>query len=322
MEPYLLDGARTACQTVAEDNPHVTVHKEKIADYAASLPLDRAAQPRHNPECHYLGHGDDTAAFFLVLDAVNFGSGYHPHVRKPPGLSGYFSLASSLTRYFETEGAPSAQRLQELAPEDCAAIFGQDSADEVAGELVELQATALNHLGDYLARHFEGSYARLLEMAHHSAEELVKLLIEMPFFDDVAEYDGLMVPFYKRAQLAAADLHVAFDGHGWGRFDDIERLTIFADNVVPHVLRTDGILVYTEELAARIDAEEPIPAGAPEEVAIRASALHAVELMVQALQQAGTTVIPMKLDYLLWNRGQEPAYKQAAPRHRTRTVFY
>ena len=26
------------------------------------------------------------------------------------------------------------------------------------------------------------------------------------------------------------------------------------------------------------------------------------------------------LDYLLWNRGQEPAYK-AIPRHRTRTVF-
>jgi hypothetical protein len=29
----------------------------------------------------------------------------------------------------------------------------------------------------------------------------------------------------------------------------------------------------------------------------------------------------MGLDYLLWNRGQQPEYK-ARPRHRTRTVFY
>jgi transposase len=29
----------------------------------------------------------------------------------------------------------------------------------------------------------------------------------------------------------------------------------------------------------------------------------------------------MGLDYLLWNRGQQPYYK-ARPRHRTRTVFY
>jgi hypothetical protein len=29
----------------------------------------------------------------------------------------------------------------------------------------------------------------------------------------------------------------------------------------------------------------------------------------------------MQLDYVLWNRGQEAAYK-ALPRHRARTVFY
>jgi hypothetical protein len=30
----------------------------------------------------------------------------------------------------------------------------------------------------------------------------------------------------------------------------------------------------------------------------------------------------MALDYLLWTRGQQPEYKRAKPRHRTRTVFY
>ncbi len=56
------------------------------------------------------------------------------------------------------------------------------------------------------------------------------------------------VPFLKRAQIAAADLQRA----GVVRFDDIDRLTMFADNLVPHVLRLDGILEFDPDLVARI----------------------------------------------------------------------
>jgi hypothetical protein len=99
-------------------------------------------------------------------------------------------------------------------------------------------------------------------------------------------------------------------------------LTIFADNLVPHVLRLDGVLVYDEGLAERIDREEPVPAGSREEVEIRASAVHAVERIVAQLRSAGNAVTASQIDYLLWNRGQEPYYKKTKPRHRTRTVYY
>lgn len=103
----------------------------------------------------------------------------------------------------------------------------------------------------------------------------------MPLFNDVERYHGLEVPFFKRAQLTAADLHLAFQGQGLGHFTDLDQLTIFADNLVPHVLRIDKVLRYEDDLAARIDREEPIPAGSPEEVEIRACAVHAVELLVE-----------------------------------------
>ena len=73
---------------------------------------------------------------------------------------------------------------------------------------------------------------------------------------------------------------------------------------------------------ASVDREELIPAGSVEEVEIRAGALHAVELMVAELRNAGRRATAMKIDFLLWNRGQKPQYKLAKPRHRTRTVFY
>jgi hypothetical protein len=143
----------------------------------------------------------------------------------------------------------------------------------------------------------------------------------MPYFCDVELYDAVKVPFYKRAQLAAADLSLAFEGQELGRFDDLQNLTIFADNLVPHVLRVDHILVYPEALIQHIESGKLIPAGSAEEIEIRACALHAVERLKDALNASGHAITSMELDFLLWNRGQQPAYK-SIPRHRTRTIFY
>jgi hypothetical protein len=117
--------------------------------------------------------------------------------------------------------------------------------------------------------------------------------------------------FYKRAQIAAADLALA----GVARFGDLDRLTIFADNLVPHVLRCEGVLRYDAALAAHIDAGRLLPAGAQERE-IRACAVHACELLAARL---GTTA--HELDNALWSRGQAPEFK-ALPRHRTRSVYY
>jgi hypothetical protein len=322
MKVSLTEQVRTACKAVAEKATHVRIHYDRIPSYAASLPLEQIKSPELDANCHYLGHGGDTVAFLLTLDAINFGSGYFPYLRKRPGMSGYFTIASSLNDYYKNHGPFSPQELVRLTLEDCAKIFHQDLKNEPVRELMQLFATALNDLGRYVLEDFDGSFVGLVEAANSSVEQLIQLLIKMPYFNDIEPYGERMVPFYKRAQLLAADLHLAFAGDGPGRFYDLDHLTIFADNLVPHVLRVDGILSYTEELAARIDTEELIPFRSPEEVEIRACAVHAVELLVQELKRSGQEVTAMKLDYLLWNRGQQPYYKKIKPRHRTRTVFY
>jgi hypothetical protein len=318
----LTDQVRAACAIVAERATHVHVQRDRIHAYAASLPLDQLARPEHDPRSHYLGHGDDTVAFFLTLDAINFGSGYFPHLDKRPGMSGYFTIASSLNDHYRAHGPLSARALTQLAADDCARIFGQSLDKPPIRELMQLFTDALRDLGRYVLERFDGSFVALVEAAGSSARRLVRLLIEMPYFDDVEWYDGLRVPFFKRAQLTAADLALAFGGQGPGRFEDLDRLTIFADNLVPHVLRMDGMLLYEEELAAHIDREEVIPTGSAQEIEIRACAVHTVEQLVQELRRSGHDVTAMGLDYILWNRGQQPYYKRTRPRHRTRTVYY
>jgi hypothetical protein len=305
----VLDEVRAAAADIARTARHVHVEHAALAGYARSLPLAQARQPALDPATHYFGAPDDTLAFVLLLDAINFGSGYFPKLRKRPGMSGYFTVASSLKDRFDAQGALDPRALREVSAGDCAALFDQDPREPAAAELMSLFAQALNDLGTYVERSFGGRYRPLVEAADGSAEALIGVLAEMPFYRDV--------PFYKRAQLTSADLSTA----GVASFRDLERLTIFADNLVPHVLRMDGVLRYEAELLARIEREELIASGSVEEIEIRGCALHAVELISAELRGAGEPVTPMQLDYVLWNRGQQPSYK-ARPRHRARSVYY
>lgn len=313
------DVIRSGCAAAARKSSWVRIDEKRIPEFAASLPLNQAASPELDTDCHFIGKEDETAAFFLTLDSINFGSGYFPYLKKRPGMSGYFTVACSLTDYYRQHGPLDAESLATLTTTDCAAIFGQTGADAL--ELMGLFATALNDLGRFLLDRFNGRFTALIEAADRSAEALVEILANMPFFNDVHLYKNVRVPFYKRAQITAADLSIALKGRGWGWFHDLDRLTIFADNLVPHVLRLDGVLIYDPYLLSLIDAGTLIPAGSEEEIEIRACALHAVELIKETLNKSGQAFTAQWLDYLLWNRGQQPEYK-AIPRHRTRCVFY
>jgi hypothetical protein len=271
---------------------------------SVSIDLDAAARvetmppPPLDPERHYLeGSPDDVAAYMLSLDTINFGSGWFPTLRKREGCSGYLTVAWALADSFRTRGPWTNAELRGLEAGEVAEVLGQEREHELMG----LYAEALRGLGRFLG---ERSALDVVAAAGGSAEQLATDLARgMPFFDDRG--------FYKRAQIAPSDLAMA----GVASFDDLDRLTIFADNLVPHVLRVDGVLRYVPALAARIDAEQPLPPG-EDEREIRACALHACELIA-----ARTGTPPRLLDAWLWNRGQAPEYK-ARPRHRTRCVYY
>jgi hypothetical protein len=288
----LTDDVRAACREIASSATHVTIDLDRLSA------LDPGALPDLDAERHYLdGPPEDVADYMLVLDSINFGSGWFPTLRKRPGMSGYFTVASSLADFWRSSGGWSADELRALRVDEVATILNQ-SPDH---ELMRLYTDALRDLGRFL------NARRALDLvaeAGGSAERLASMLATgMPFFDDTG--------FWKRAQIAPNDLALA----GVAEFHDLDRLTIFADNLVPHVLRVDGVLVYERELAARIDAGELLPPGG-EEREIRGCAVHACEQLSERLGMPAR-----EIDTALWTKGQAPRYKRV-PRHRTRTVFY
>ena len=272
----LVDRVRTACAEVAARARLVTLDPEgleRLTDrFSGGVPT-----PAWDAEHHYTGPPQDVLAFTLTLDAVNFGSGWFPHLAKRPGKSGYFTIALGLKERFEREGPWKAGQLARLGPEACARTFGQDLAVPEQAELMGHFARALNELGAFLAARYAGRFAGPLAEAEGSLPRIAEILAEIPSFQDVARYEELEVPFYKRAQIAAADLTVAPIGEQADRLHGRERLTMFADNLVPHVLRCEGVLRYEPALLGRIEAGELLEPGSPEEVEIRALGVPAVE---------------------------------------------
>ncbi|MDQ3768295.1 MAG: queuosine salvage family protein [Actinomycetota bacterium] len=254
--------------------------------------------PALDPERHYLeGTPADVATYLLTLDTINFGSGWFPTLRKRRGCSGYFTIAWALADRFRAEGPWTNAQLRATRADALADVLGQPRDHELIG----LYAQALRALGTFLD---EGNALDLVHQAGGSAQRLAEALAGgMAMFADRG--------FYKRAQIVPADLALA----GVASFADLDALTIFADNLVPHVLHCDGVLVYDERLAAHIDAQRPLRLGTQEHE-IRACAVHACELLAQRVG-----VAPRILDHWLWNRGQSPEIK-AQPRHRCRCVYY
>jgi Potential Queuosine, Q, salvage protein family len=296
----LPDAIRVTAARVAGRARHVRIVEQAIEPYAATLAAD--SPPAPDLEGATL---EERAAFSLTLNAVNFGSGWFPTLRKAPGMSGFRTVEAGLRAH----GPWSAAELAEMTRARIAAAVGQDPDHDLIGHF----ATHLRELGQRVRDEHGGSFLALARSTADSAVRLAERLASWPTWHDVSPYDGEDVPFFKRAQIAAADLALA----GIAPADDLERLTIFADNLVPHVLRIDGVLEFDDGLVARIESEQLIEHDSPEEVEIRACALHACELLVAA--HGATTAVAV--DNVLWHRGAGPRYK-AVPRHRARTTAY
>ncbi len=269
-----------------------------------------------------------TVNWILLLDALNFcfwaeaGQERWSIAYNHTVLNGYWAEAASLTRAVE-EGIPlwDAAYLSTITEDTIAHIFRGSLATTPAIPLFEQRVHNAREVGQVLLARYDGQFTNAIEQAAYNAVTLVQLLArDFSSFRDIAFYHSHAVHFLKRAQICVADLFHAFHATHWGALSNIDQLTCFADYKVPQVLRHYHVIEYAPTLAQRIDRQELLAAGCPEELEIRAATVWACELLRRSLARQGVILTAIAVDQQLWLAGQHLAALR--PYHRTRTIYY
>ncbi|MGC9333038.1 MAG: queuosine 5'-phosphate N-glycosylase/hydrolase [Anaerolineae bacterium] len=315
-------GIREGARFVVNASQQVAIDRDALAAYCRELARQtEIPKPEWESELHYTGDQETTVAYVFCLDTVNFSFWGDPKWRWPyrgQWLDGYWALAAALSEAVTTNpGFVDAESLSQLQADGLQRVLGGMPTIP----LLEERAANLRELGGWVATGFEGRFSYIVQAAGFDAIALARLVIGgLKSFRDQASYRDRIVPFYKRAQILAADLHGAFHSRGGPSLARMDELTAFADYKLPQLLRHWGILRYAAPLAEKVDNQVLIEAGSEEEVEIRANTVWAVEMMGQELEAAGVRLPSYQIDWMLWYASQDS--KHMKPYHRTRTIYY
>ena len=192
--------------------------------------------------------------------------------------------------------------------------------------MLEERLTILNQVGVKLVDSYEGSWITFInscpQKLYHNGEGLVeKLVTEFPRFNDVSDFQGDEVKFYKLAQLGYWGIHAALSHTGYFKLEDIHRMSAFADYIIPVALNLFEITDYSGELKRDINDGVEIPASSQKEIEIRSHSLYATSLLteeINKLRPSEKKIIIPQLDWRLWKTYHATHW----PHHLTKTIMY
>jgi hypothetical protein len=311
---------------VVENAKHVEIRESKTKDLAA--PVKQRLKKGVMEATETAGSlGDLLKDYQLVFieDCVNFCFWAEKDKEKwqveyPKGTiitGGWYGLEACFTRAIAgTVPILSAKYLSETKLADIQKFFRSSNGVEIP--LIQERCANLQNAGRVLLEKYTGQFINLLEEAAFDAVNIIKEVVEhFDSFTDIANYNGRDVVFFKRAQLVAADVNTVYKKNTKTSINNIDILCAFADYKLPQILRQFGVLVYSKELAEKVDNYILLPKGSSEEVEIRAATIWAVELLRQLMPEFASS----KIDLALWLLTQDKS-KFDKPYHRTYTIYY
>lgn len=212
--------------------------------------------------------------------------------------------------------------LSTVTRSDLESVFRGNIEMPMLDERVEI----LQAVGKTLQASYDGRFHNFIEEAaprlYAGGQGLIdKLVREFPRFNDVSPYDGHEIKLYKLAQLGIWTVYSALHGADAFKLEDPEKMTAFADYIVPVALEAMGILRYSPTLKKKIEDGIMIPRDSTQEVEIRAHTLYATALLTQEVNKrrpADRQIIIPQIDARLWTH----FHTTHCPHHLTRTIMY
>lgn len=342
---------RLSCKKLTDNNLYVKINSESLEKFASSLSGEEIRKSSENRRGFPLKFSSirQEVNFLCTLNLLNFGSGYRVVLHETCGRGSQETVCFGVIG-MHLSGDITARILAGLSLMEIANLFGirieedfelqpgihstrptklKPFAEKIRSVLQETGRLLLNYqCEDFLDFIFgKNPSANSLTQPLSVVPLVQKLIDTFPAFADVYHFPikGVeeTIYIYKKAQLVVADLfHKLKNKDARFNFPDTNQLTVFADNVLPTVLRHAGVLTVSDELAATIETNSaPSTRQAAE---LRASAIVACDLIVNALSASQGQTKPIEcqeLDYFLWEYGKRPEIRQL-PRHSSESIFY
>ncbi len=311
---------------VIEASRDVSIDLDRLADHAGWMAYEELPPPAFILPFPLELDRDGMVDFVLTATCINFAfTDFETRVRWEVVHDGraladadgmHFCLQRALA-----EGVPvlDATWLSDVTEEQLRELFRGGNSEL---QLLDERARIWREVGATLVERYDGRFSnvfgspRLYDDGNGFLEVLTR---DFPRFDDTATYDGQTVRFWKLAQLSVWILQATLPG-GAG-FEDMDRLTAFADYIVPAALRVLGITSYSAELESAILEGRLIEAGSPWEVEIRAHTIYACDELtrrVNELRPPELQAIVPQVDARLW----VPFHRTHYPHHLTPTIYY
>lgn len=180
--------------------------------------------------------------------------------------------------------------------------------------LLEDRYNNLVEMNNYLSNK---SFYNIIKDMTTDIELLEHIISNLKYFEDISDYNGNKILFYKRAQLLTSDiLHVRELKEKIKV--DYTHLIGCADYKIPQVMRCYGMLEFSEYLSHKVDNMIPLDEKSNEEIEIRANTLEVINYIYEKLNKKYPR---MDINDFIWLLGQDKS-KMTKPYHRTLTKHY
>ncbi len=314
---------------VIENSSDVRTHYEKIQEIASwmayeELPLPNLAIP------FGLEKTPDVAMdFIMVANTIDTAfTDFKTHVKFQIDYAGEHqsdseAMFACLKRAMD-QGIPvlDGKFLAKITRADMEKIF----AGNIEMPMLDEKTQLLRDAGAVLAAKYDGRYYNFIRSCpprlYDNGKGLVeRLAAEFPRYNDVSQYDGHEIKFYKLTQLGYWQIYAGLGPGGAFKLEDPQKMTAFADYIVPVALRVMGITSYSPELEHAINTYQLIPRDSRQEIEIRAHCLYATALLadeINKLRPPDQQVIIPQIDARFWTHYHTTTW----PHHLTRTIMY
>jgi len=313
-----------------EHSRDVFTHFEKIVEVAGWMGYEELAMPVYPvPTGVKSNDPNDVVDLILVANSIDTAfTDFTTHVKFQVDYEGQHwsdsdAMFACLNRAMN-KGVPmlDGKFLAKVTRPELEEIF----AGNIEMPMLDEKLEVLHQVGSVLAEKYDGRFRNFIKscppLLYDGGNGLVERMAkEFPRFNDVSQYGGHEIKFYKLAQLGLWFSYATYPQSGPVRLNDVAKMTTFPDYIVPVALRLLGINSYSPALEHAIDSYQLIPRNSAQEIEIRAHSVYATALLreeINKIRPSDLQVIIPQVNERLWTHYHTTNW----PHHLTRTIMY